>query len=235
MLTIRGKDQEPELVKVRSGDKETFSWEDMGQCLKDLHGFFTETEKAQEEAYQEGHPVREEPQKPKKRMASVVSIAKGKEPDGENVLAAGKEPQKKEIAPVQEKAPETKAGNEEVRRDDEGEKEISGGEKDRERQQDAMGEPSDRTEEPDEAQPEPGKEKKEKQERQQDFAQGHAVFALRADAQEQAEQIRAALQKGYYHMAKKAAKKLIGILDEIGKELDRRGVPGQQEMKDYFG
>ncbi len=232
MLTIRGKDQEPELVKVRSGDKETFSWEEMRQCLKDLQGFCAEA------AYQEGHPVREEPQKPKKRAVSVVSIAKGKEPGGENVPAAGKEPQKKEIAPVQEKAPETKAGKGEAGRDDEGEKEISSGEKDRERQQDATENLPDRTEEPDKALPEPGKEKKEKQERQegqQDSVQGYAVPDLRADAQEQAEQIRAALEKGYYHMARMAAKKLIGILDEIGKELDRKGVPGQQEMKEYFG
>lgn len=223
MLTVRGKDQELELVKVRSGEKETFSWEKLRQCLNDLFGFYGEAKRDWEAIYQEDYPVKEEPQKSKKRAAPVVSIAKAKEP--EKKPEDMEKPLNAQIAPVQPETSGQDTANEEINEVSVPKEKSLGGVK--EKQQETMQEPEDMAEKPEEIQAVAAREEKEKPEKD-------AVSSLRTDAGEQVEKIKIALERGYYNMAKMEAKTLISILDEIGKELDRKGVPGQQEMKDYF-
>ena len=58
---------------------------------------------------------------------------------------------------------------------------------------------------------------------------------MKEEAGEQLEKIGTALEKSYYATAKMEAKGLVRILENIIKELEKKEIPGQQEMKDYIG
>ncbi|MCI8887957.1 MAG: hypothetical protein HFG70_07700 [Hungatella sp.] len=235
MLTLRGRDQNPELLNIRNGGKQAFSWEELCQCLRSLYvdGFSGDAKRDWEAVYLEDFP--ESTGKTGKKSAPVVGIAKT-----EKQPSAGKKPEEKspenrekeKIAPVQEKESpkeEEKAG------------EVP----------DAAGGPAPMQEPEEQIQDQTGKEDEEAEEtvpprdkKQQDKLEAGAAGVpekdsriphLKEEAGEQLEKIGTALEKSYYATAKMEAKGLVRILENIIKELEKKEIPGQQKMKDYIG
>ena len=84
---------------------------------------------------------------------------------------------------------------------------------------------------------EPGEdmeERKERQQRKQEEKAERTVLRLKEEAAELLELIRKSLEKNYYNMAKMNAKKLIEVVEAMRLETEKKGIPGQQEMKDFF-
>lgn len=237
MLTLRGRDQNPELLNIRNGGKQAFSWEELCQCLRSLYvdGFSGDAKRDWEAVYLEDFP--ESTGKTGKKSAPVVGIAKT-----EKQPSAGKKPEEKspenrekeKIAPVQEKESpkeEEKAVKEPA---PDTAKDPAPPSKPEGRMQDQPKEAGEETDEP--ALP-----KETKQQGRQDAGaagipeKGSRIPGLKEEAGECLERIQAALKKNYYATAKMEVKNLTGILDRIIKELEKKDIPGQQEMKEYFG
>lgn len=82
MLTVKSMEQNLELLNIRNGQKESQSWEELKGCLTAM--CMESVEEDWERLYHESYPAapepkKKEPEKPKRKTASVVSIAKPKE------------------------------------------------------------------------------------------------------------------------------------------------------------
>lgn len=217
MVTIRGGDQKIELLNIRGGERGYYDWKELYERLAAL--FPGGEAESWEAVYGEEFP-RGGQEAGKK--AAVVSVAKAavapareagpKEEASESLRIPGKptgeaKPKEREIAPVQKE----REGNTEEPEAEEPSA-SNGGEE-------AVGAAKEKTE----------KRLKENASRQQ------AIEKLKEEALERIGTIRMALEKDYYSMARSDAKKLIGILETILGELDRKGVPGQIEMEELIG
>ena len=185
----------------------------------------------------------------------MVSIARAREEKKEEIKIAedkiedeGSREEEKEIAPVQDAEPESKP---EAVEDREKEKEEGQVPEDGVPKADKIGylEDSKKLKEtvlPKESERmgnkeshtiEPGEdmeERKERQQRKQEEKAERRVLRLKEEAAELLELIRKSLEKNYYNMAKMNAKKLIEVVEAMRLETEKKGIPGQQEMKDFF-
>ena len=217
MVTIRGGDQKIELLNIRGGERGCYDWKELYERLAAL--FPGGQAESWEAVYGEEFP--RGGQEAGKKTA-VVSVAKAavapareaepKEEASESLRIPGKptgeaKPKEREIAPVQK---EREANTEEPEAEEPSA--SNGGEE-------AVGAAKEKTE----------KRLKENASRQQ------AIEKLKEEALERIGTIRMALEKDYYSMARSDAKKLIGILETILGELDRKGVPGQIEIEELIG
>lgn len=262
ILTLRGTDRDAELLNVRSGEKASFSWEGIYERLKGLYQYGQDAEKVWESIYCENYPkslhresVKTQPEKQKRKTGAVVSIARAREEKKEEIKIAedkiedeGSREEEKEIAPVQDAEPESKP---EAVEDREKEKEEGQVPEDGVPKADKIGylEDSKKLKEtvlPKESERmgnkeshtiEPGEdmeERKERQQRKQEEKAERTVLRLKEEAAELLELIRKSLEKNYYNMAKINAKKLIEVVEAMRLETEKKGIPGQQEMKDFF-
>lgn len=99
MLTVKSMEQNLELLNIRNGQKESHSWEELKGCLTAM--CMESVEEDWERLYHEPYPSvpepkEKEPEKPKRKTASVVSIAKPRE----------KKPEKRPEEKPQQKEPE---------------------------------------------------------------------------------------------------------------------------------
>ena len=217
MVTIRGGDQKIELLNIRGGERGCYDWKELYERLAAL--FPGGQAESWEAVYGEEFP--RGGQEAGKKTA-VVSVAKAavapareaepKEEASESLRIPGKptgeaKPKEREIAPVQK---EREENTEEPEAEEPSA--SNGGEE-------AVGAAKEKTE----------KRLKENASRQQ------AIEKLKEEALERIGTIRMALEKDYYSMARSDAKKLIGILETILGELDRKGVPGQIEIEELIG
>lgn len=99
MLTVKGMEQNLELLNIRNGQKEIYAWEELKGCFAAMCR--ESVEEDWERLYHEPYPSvpepkEKEPEKPKRKTASVVSIAKPRE----------KKPEKRPEEKPQQKEPE---------------------------------------------------------------------------------------------------------------------------------
>lgn len=234
MLTLRGKDQDPELLNIRSGEKESFSWEELCRCLRAMYSLSGNAERDWEAVYQEGFP--ESSEEAGKKAVPVIGIARPekkspakKKPGKENQ----EKPEKEEIAPMQEK----KSPKEEEKACQEHEPDAAGlpslPKEPEDQVQDPFGKAGAETEE---TAPQMDTKQQDKEDIQAAGIpkKGSRIPGLKEEAGECLERIQAAMKKNYYAAAKMEAKNLAGLLESILKELEKKDIPGQQEMKDYF-
>lgn len=259
LLAIRGMDQDPELLNIRSGEKRSCTWEELHDRLEDLFGGEGTPEQSWEAVYKIPYPETEETEPVRKK--AVVGIARPEperkrpeentenrekeEPHQEESIREEKEGQEKvgeemaEIAPVQE-SPAQKPSVREI-----AVPEPARGQVGKPHQEETGAAPPPDSAPRPESIGEPESQKPEStppypQETviprgQQDYRKDEIIAGMKKEAMEQAEEILKAIGKSYYNMARMGMKKLWKQLEAIGKELERKGVPGQIEFSSLTG
>lgn len=251
MLTVRDTEQPPELLNVRSGDKKTYTWEEFCGRLKELFDLEQDPAGSWEAVYQERYP--DAPAKDK-RKAGVVGIAKAVPAQPMPPTQPKEEPEEKKELP--EKRTGKIPGERTERREISGEPKKRPGEQETDKiapvqdnREESVPEPEGGEESPiregskklSRREPVSDEEKEEPETRQaekkaeRDSSRQQVIESLKREALEQTEEIRRALEKGYYNMAHMGAKKLMTVLDAVKRELDRKGVPGQMEITEFIG
>lgn len=245
MLAIKGANQAPELLNVRNGEKRSYTWEELQAGLEELMGG-REPEQSWEEAYGEPYPEERESEKSRKK-APVVGIAKPGAGRERPERQPEREPKKPELAPVQKAGKESawkpeKNDAQEPEEEEAPAQEKGGPEESRPAPvQEPEWEPGRAVKEPpvpwpaQEGKAAPGSEGEEPSSGQQEPEKDGGVDGLKEGILEETEKIRLALEKNYYSIARMAAKSILALLDEIGKALNKRDVPGQMEMKEWIG
>lgn len=238
MLAIKGKDQRPELLNVRNNEKETVEWEQVWESIRRLCPA-GEPEESWKMVYQEEFPITDPEPEPEKKREKAVSIAAPKpekkptekKPEEKQALGA---PEKTEIAPVQ-KEPESpmNIGAEasvdipmNVPENPEAECTVS----------EEITQPIPEEENP-EAEQEGSEQQKPVQE--EGGAEGqqeidNTIYDLKNRAESLIADISKAMEKRYYRMARQDARELVGVMDRICKESEKKPMPGQHEIQEYI-
>ena len=207
MITIRGKNQNIRVVNIRTNDLEEFTWSECILALGELCKGSGSVEEDWEHCYKEPYPG-------KKKAEEKLKAQKTEQCDPK----PAKNESKTERCDPEQTENEPKPEHEE-------EWEEKG---DLPELEDAkVGEPEDSgtTEAPEE----PGGQQEPSGESGMDT--NAKIESLKKDAMETIEEMKQALERNYIATVRRKAKEVIALMTEIEKELDRKPMKGQYEMR----
>ena len=207
MITIRGKNQNIRVVNIRTNDLEEFTWRECILALGELCKGSGSVEEDWEHCYKEPYPG-------KKKAEEKLKAQKTEQCDPK----PAKNESKTERCDPEQTENEPKPEHEE-------EWEEKG---DLPELEDAkVGEPEDSgtTEAPEE----PGGQQEPSGESGMDT--NAKIESLKKDAMETIEEMKQALERNYIATVRRKAKEVIALMTEIEKELDRKPMKGQYEMR----
>ena len=212
MITIRGKDQNVRVVNIRTNDLEEFTWSECILALGELCKGSGSAEEDWERCYKEPYPG-------KKKAEVPAQKAERCEPKPtKNESKPTKNESKTERCDPKLTESESKPEHEEAWEENGDLPELEDAK---------MGEPEDSgtTEAPEE----PGGQQEPSGESGMDT--NAQIESLKKDAMETIEEMKQALERNYIATVRRKAKEVIALMTEIEKELDRRPMKGQYEMR----
>lgn len=212
MITIRGKNQNIRVVNIRTNDLEEFTWSECILALGELCKGSGSAEEDWERCYKEPYPG-------KKKAEVPAQKAERCEPKPtKNESKPTKNESKTERCDPKLTESESKPEHEEAWEENGDLPELEDAK---------MGEPEDSgtTEAPEE----PGGQQEPSGESGMDT--NAQIESLKKDAMETIEEMKQALERNYIATVRRKAKEVIALMTEIEKELDRRPMKGQYEMR----
>ena len=205
MITIRGKDQNVRVVNIRTNDLEEFTWSECILALGELCKGSGSAEEDWERCYKEPYPGKKKAEVPAQKAERCEPKPTKNESKTERCDPKLTESESK---PEHEEAWEENGDLPELEDAKVGEPEDSG-----------------TTEAPEE----PGGQQEPSGESGMDT--NAQIESLKKDAMETIEEMKQALERNYIATVRRKAKEVIALMTEIEKELDRKPMKGQYEMR----